>query len=174
MSDSQIVVDDLTFRYPGGDEPVLQGANLTIESGEFTAVVGGNGSGKTTLCKTFNGLIPHFFEGEFEGSVRVAGTETRESDVAELSRHVGYVFQDFENQLVQETVRDDVEFAPLNYGLEDYAERATRALEMVGLEGLEDRFIWELSGGQQHLVALAGVLAMDPEFVFVEIGRAHV
>ena len=168
MSDSQIVVDDLTFRYPGGDEPVLQGANLTIESGEFTAVVGGNGSGKTTLCKTFNGLIPHFFEGEFEGSVRVAGTETRESDVAELSRHVGYVFQDFENQLVQETVRDDVEFAPLNYGLEDYAERATRALEMVGLEGLEDRFIWELSGGQQHLVALAGVLAMDPEFVFVD------
>lgn len=168
MSDNDIVVDDLTFRYPGGDEPVLRGADLTIESGEFTAVVGGNGSGKTTLCKTFNGLIPHFFEGAFDGSVRVGGTDTRESDVGELSRQVGYVFQDFENQLVQETVRDDVEFAPLNYGLEDYEERATRALEMVGLTDLEDRFIWELSGGQQHLVALAGVLAMDPEFVFVD------
>jgi energy-coupling factor transport system ATP-binding protein len=168
MSDDTISIEDLTFRYPGGENPVLSGADLTIESGEFTAIVGGNGSGKTTLCKTFNGLIPHFFEGTFDGTVRVAGTDTAESSVAELSRHVGYVFQDFENQLVQETVRDDVEFAPLNYGLDDYAERATRALEAVGLAHLEDRFIWELSGGQQHLVALAGVLAMDPEFVFID------
>ncbi|WP_436928765.1 ABC transporter ATP-binding protein [Halosimplex halobium] len=168
MSSSDIVVEDLTFQYPGGDEPVLRDANLRIEPGEFTAVVGGNGSGKTTLCKTFNGLIPHFFEGRFEGRVSVTGTDTRESDVADLSRTVGYVFQDFENQLVQETVRDDVEFAPLNYGLDDYAERATRALELVGLDHLADRFVWELSGGQQHLVALAGVLAMDPEFVFVD------
>jgi energy-coupling factor transport system ATP-binding protein len=168
MHDTSIVVEDLTFQYPGGDEPVLRDASVTIEPGEFTAVVGGNGSGKTTLCKTFNGLIPHFFEGTFEGSVTVAGTDTRESDVAALSKTVGYVFQDFENQLVQETVRDDVEFAPLNHGLEDYAERATRALETLGLSDLEDRFIWELSGGQQHLVALAGVLAMDPDFIFVD------
>jgi energy-coupling factor transport system ATP-binding protein len=168
MSEDTIVVDDLTFRYPGGDEPVLRGASLTIESGEFTAIVGGNGSGKTTLCKTFNGLIPHFFDGEFDGLVRVAGIDTTDSSVAELSRHVGYVFQDFENQLVQETVRNDVEFAPLNYGLDDYEERATRALDAVGLADLDDRFIWELSGGQQHLVALAGVLAMDPEFIFID------
>jgi len=168
MSAHSIIVDDLTFEYPGGDESVLQGADLRIDSGEFTAVVGGNGSGKTTLCKTFNGLIPHFFDGTFDGAVRVADTDTRESDVGELSRQVGYVFQDFENQLVQETVRDDVEFAPLNYGFDDYEERATRALEMVGLADLADRFIWELSGGQQHLVALAGVLAMDPEFVVVD------
>jgi energy-coupling factor transport system ATP-binding protein len=168
MSTHEIVVDDLTFGYPASDETVLRDANLTIGSDEFTAVVGGNGSGKTTLCKTFNGLVPHFFEGTFEGRVTVAGTDTRDSDVAELSRRVGYVFQDFENQLVQETVRDDVEFGPLNYGFDDYAERATRALETVGLDHLADRFIWELSGGQQHLVALAGVLAMDPAFVVVD------
>jgi energy-coupling factor transport system ATP-binding protein len=168
MSETSIVVDDLTFRYPSSDNPVLRGASVTIDSGEFVAVVGGNGSGKTTLCKTFNGLIPHFFDGTFDGRVTVAGSDTRESDVAELSRQVGYVFQDFENQLVQSTVRDDVEFAPLNHGLEDYAERATRALETVGLLDIADRFIWELSGGQQHLVALASVLAMDPEFVVVD------
>ena len=168
MSTHSIIVDDLTFEYPGGDESVLREADLRIDSGEFTAVVGGNGSGKTTLCKTFNGLIPHFFEGAFDGAVRVDGTDTRNADVGELSRTVGYVFQDFENQLVQETVRDDVEFAPLNYGFDDYEQRATNALEMVGLAELEDRFIWELSGGQQHLVALAGVLAMDPEFVVVD------
>ncbi|MFA1609604.1 ABC transporter ATP-binding protein [Halobellus rubicundus] len=168
MSDNSIEVADLTFRYPGSDEPVLRDASLTIESGSFTAIVGGNGSGKTTLCKTFNGLIPHFFEGDFDGRVTVNGTDTRESDVAELSREVGYVFQDFENQLVQSTVREDVEFAPLNHGLDDYAERATRALETVGLLDHEDRFVWELSGGQQHLVALAGVLAMDPEYILID------
>ncbi|MFC7070122.1 ABC transporter ATP-binding protein [Halobaculum lipolyticum] len=168
MSSHEIVVEDLTFAYPASDETVLRDASVTIEAGEFTAVVGGNGSGKTTLCKTFNGLVPHFFDGRFEGRVTVAGTDTREADVADLSRHVGYLFQDFENQLVQETVRDDVEFGPLNYGFDDYAERATRALETVGLAHLDDRFVWELSGGQQHLVALAGVLAMEPEFVVVD------
>jgi energy-coupling factor transport system ATP-binding protein len=168
MNDTKLVVDDLTFRYPGSADPVLSGASVQIDPGEFTAVVGGNGSGKTTLCKAFNGLIPHFFEGTFEGQVTVGGDDTRESDVAQLSRRVGYVFQDFENQLVQSTVRDDVEFAPLNHGLADYAERATRALEIVGMADLDDRFIWELSGGQQHLVALASVLAMDPDVVVVD------
>jgi energy-coupling factor transport system ATP-binding protein len=168
MSDTSIVVDDLTFRYPGSDESVLDGASVTIERGEFTAVVGGNGSGKTTLCKTFNGLIPHFFEGTYEGRVTVGGTDTRDASVAELSKQVGYVFQDFENQLVQSTVRQDVEFAPLNHGLDDYAERATSALETVGMADIDDRFIWELSGGQQHLVALASVLAMDPDVLVVD------
>lgn len=168
MSNPRIAVDELTFRYPGTDEDVLCDASVEIEAGEFTAIVGGNGSGKTTLCKSFNGIIPHFFEGQISGSVTVAGTDTRESDVAALSTDVGYVFQDFENQLVQSTVKDDVEFAPLNHGLEDYEKRATRALETVGLDHLEDRFIWELSGGQQHMVALASVLAMDPEFVVVD------
>jgi energy-coupling factor transport system ATP-binding protein len=168
MNDTSIVVDDLTFRYPGSDDTVLSDASVRIDPGEFTAVVGGNGSGKTTLCKAFNGLIPHFFEGTFEGQVTVGEVDTRESDVAELSSRVGYVFQDFENQLVQSTVRDDVEFAPLNHGLDDYAERATRALETVGLADIDDRFIWELSGGQQHLVALASVLAMEPDVLVVD------
>jgi|AntDeeMetageno51_2_1112566.scaffolds.fasta_scaffold00434_6 energy-coupling factor transport system ATP-binding protein len=168
MSTKQITVENLTFRYPGSDDPVLQNTNVHIDTDEFTAIVGGNGSGKTTLCKTFNGLVPHFFNGTFEGSVRVDGTETTDSDVSALSRTVGYVFQDFENQLVQPVVRDDVAFAPKNHGLADYETRAQQALETVGLGDAADRFIWELSGGQQHLVALAGVLAMDPEFIIVD------
>jgi energy-coupling factor transport system ATP-binding protein len=168
MNTTTITVDDLTFRYPGSDEPVLRNANVEIDSGEFTAIIGGNGSGKTTLCKAFNGLIPHFFNGTFEGTVSVGDTVTTESDVSALSRTVGYVFQDFENQLVQPIVRDDVAFAPKNHGLEDYRARAMDALEAVGLGDAADRFIWELSGGQQHLVALAGVLAMEPEFIIVD------
>ena len=168
MSTTTITVEDLTFRYPGSDAPVLRNANVEIDSGSFTAIIGGNGSGKTTLCKAFNGLIPHFFNGTFEGTVSVGDTVTTESDVSALSRTVGYVFQDFENQLVQPIVLDDVAFAPKNHGLEDYRTRAMEALAAVGLGDAADRFIWELSGGQQHLVALAGVLAMDPEFIIVD------
>jgi energy-coupling factor transport system ATP-binding protein len=168
MNSTTITVDDLTFRYPGSDEPVLQSASVEINAGEFTAIIGGNGSGKTTLCKAFNGLVPHFFNGTFDGRVSVGDTVTTESDVSELSRTVGYVFQDFENQLVQPIVRDDVAFAAKNHGLKDYQARAMDALEAVGLKDVADRFIWELSGGQQHLVALAGVLAMDPEFIIVD------
>lgn len=168
MTANTIIVDDLTFRYPGSDDSVLQNANVKVNADEFTAIIGGNGSGKTTLCKTFNGLVPHFFNGKFNGSVTVNGVDTTESTVSKLSRTVGYVFQDFENQLVQPIVFDDVAFAPKNHGLSDYETRAEDALETVGLGDAADRFIWELSGGQQHLVALAGVLAMDPEFIIVD------
>ncbi|SEQ83293.1 ABC transporter ATP-binding protein [Natrinema salaciae] len=166
--DAVIAVDDLSFRYPGTDDAVLSGADLEIEPGEFVAVVGGNGSGKTTLCKTFNGIVPHFYEGTFDGSVTVAGLDVAESSVSELSRHVGYVFQEFDNQLVSPTVFEEVAFAPLNYGHEDYRERVHRTLDTLELDGLEDRFVWELSGGQKHLVALAASLSLDPEIVVVD------
>lgn len=163
-----IAVDDLSFRYPGTDDDVLSGADLEIEPGEFVAVVGGNGSGKTTLCKSFNGIVPHFYEGAFDGSVTVAGLDVAGSSVSELSRHVGYVFQEFDNQLVSPTVFEEVAFAPLNYGHEDYRERVHRTLDTLDLDGLEDRFVWELSGGQKHLVALAASLSLDPEILVVD------
>ncbi|EMA24219.1 ABC transporter ATP-binding protein [Haloarcula amylolytica] len=166
--DSQIAVDELQFRYPGADEAVLTGAELTIEPGEFVAIIGGNGSGKTTLCKSFNGIIPHFYEGDMRGQVTVAGHDVSESSVAELSQHVGYVFQEFDNQLVSPTVFEEVAFAPMNYGHEDYRERVHRTLDLLDLSGLEDRFVWELSGGQKHLVALAAALSLDPDILVVD------
>ncbi|WP_129113207.1 ABC transporter ATP-binding protein [Halegenticoccus tardaugens] len=163
-----ISVRGFSFRYPGADKYVLRDVDLTVEAGEFTAVIGGNGCGKTTLCKTFNGLVPHFYEGSVEGTVSVFGTDTAEASVSELSRNVGYVFQEFENQLVQPTVLEDVEFAPLNHGHVDYRDRARTALDRLGIGRLADRFVWELSGGQQHLAALAGALSVDPEVVVVD------
>ncbi|MBO1752787.1 ATP-binding cassette domain-containing protein [Actinotalea sp. BY-33] len=163
-----IEVRDLTFRYPGAEVDSLVGVDLTIERGDFVAVVGGNGSGKTTLCKTFNGLIPHFWSGEMLGSVHVGGTDTHESSVAALSHQVGYVYQDFGNQLVRPTVRDDVAFGPINFGLTDHAERTEQAMAQLGIEHLASTFVWQLSGGQEHLTALAGVLAMRPEVIVVD------
>ena len=169
-----IEVRGLTFRYPGAEEDTLRGVDLRIEAGDFVAVVGGNGSGKTTLCKTFNGLVPHFWSGDLEGSVHVLGQDTAEVGVAELSHSVGYVFQDFGNQLVRPTVRDDVSFAPVNFGLTDWHERTTTALETLDITSLADRFTWQLSGGQQHLTAIAGAIALTPSVLVVDEPVAEV
>jgi energy-coupling factor transporter ATP-binding protein EcfA2 len=165
---SIIEVTDLGFRYPGAETPSLAGVNLSIEKGDFVAVVGGNGSGKTTLCKTFNGLIPHYWSGDFTGTVTAAGEDTTEVSVARLSHLVGYVYQDFGNQLVRPTVQDEVSFGPVNFGLADHAERTEEAMERLDIAHLRSKFVWQLSGGQQHLVALASVLAMRPQVIIVD------
>ncbi|GAA0134754.1 ABC transporter ATP-binding protein [Paenibacillus sp. YSY-4.3] len=163
-----VSIDNVTFTYPGAEDPVLNGVSLQIKRGDFVAVIGGNGSGKSTLCKTLNGLIPHYYVGDFEGSVRVNGLQTLEHDVARLSRHVGYVYQDFENQLIRPTVLDDASFAPLNYGFEDYRERGLRALRLVDLTVDPKEFIWQLSGGQKHQLALAGAISLDPDILIID------
>ncbi|MEP7765685.1 ATP-binding cassette domain-containing protein [Sanguibacter sp. 25GB23B1] len=163
-----IEVEGFRFRYPGATVESLRGVDLTIEQGDFVAVVGGNGSGKTTLCKTFNGLVPHYWSGRTDGQVVVAGVPTATASVAELSAVVGYVYQDFTNQLVRPTVRDEVAFAAVNFGLVDHAARAAQALEMLGITHLADKFVWQLSGGQQHLVAIAAVMVLRPQVLVVD------
>ena len=174
QSTAAIEVAGLTFRYPGAQQDTLRGVDLRIEEGDFVAVVGGNGSGKTTLCKSFNGIVPHFWDGDLAGSVRVCGRDTLDESVATLSTLVGYVYQDFGNQLVRPTVRDDVAFAPVNFGLADWQERTDRALDALGITGLADRYTWQLSGGQQHLTAVAGALALAPRILVVDEPVAEV
>jgi energy-coupling factor transport system ATP-binding protein len=169
-----IEIRNLTFRYPGAEADSLRGVDLRIEPGDFVAVVGGNGSGKTTLCKTFNGLVPHFWNGDISGVVRVNGRSTADRTVGEIAHEVGYVFQDFGNQLVRPTVRDDVAFAPINFGHEDWATRTDRALDGLGLTPIAAHQTWQLSGGQQHLTALAGALALAPGILVVDEPAAEV
>lgn len=163
-----IELENVTFTYPGAEIPVLKDVTVTIHEGEFTAVIGGNGSGKSTLCKTFNGLIPQFYVGDFEGKVTVNDLLAADHTVAQLSKYIGYVYQDFDNQLLRPTVIDDVCFTPLNYGLQDYRERGEWALQVTGLNDLRHEFIWQLSGGQKHLLALAGALAMKPKMLIID------
>lgn len=163
-----IQVKDVSFTYPGAEENVLHHANLSIDEGEFIAIIGGNGSGKSTLCKTFNGLIPQFYVGDFEGKVQLEDRETANYSVAQLSKDIGYVYQDFENQIMRPTVIDDASFAPLNFGLKDYKERGLWALEVTGLTAIANEFIWQLSGGQKHLLAIAAVLSMKPKVLIVD------
>lgn len=163
-----IQVKNLTFTYPGADIPTLRDVNLTVEKGDFLAIVGNNGCGKSTLCKALNGLIPHFITGEYEGSITVNGIHTLESDIGELAKTVGYVYQDFENQIVRPTVLDDASYACMNYAMKDYKERGRQALEQCGLSGKEQDYIWQLSGGQTHLLALAGAVSLQPDILVLD------
>ena len=166
--DKIIRIEDLTYTYPGAQQPTLSHVSLEIEKGDFLAVVGNNGCGKSTLCKVLNGLIPHFIAGEFSGSVFIDGENTLQADVGTLARKVGYVYQDFENQIVRPTVLDDASYACLNYGMADYEKRGREALHQCGLEGREEEYIWQLSGGQTHLLALAGAVALGPEILILD------
>ena len=163
-----VEIEHLCYTYPGADKPTLRDVDLTIEKGDFLAIVGNNGCGKSTLCKTLNGLIPQFITGEFSGRVRVCGLDVAGTDVGALARKVGYVYQDFENQIIRPTVLDDASYACLNYALPDYLDRGRQALAQCGLQGREADFIWQLSGGQTHLLALAGVLSLQPEVLILD------
>lgn len=163
-----IEIDHLTYSYPGTEQPTLKDITVQIERGDFLAIVGNNGCGKSTFCKALNGLIPQFISGDFEGTVLACGLNTQEADVGTLARKVGYVYQDFENQIIRPTVLDDASYACLNYAMPDYRERGLQALEQCGLTGKEDDFIWQLSGGQTHLLALAGAVSLQPEVLILD------
>lgn len=163
-----IKINNLSFSYPGSEDINLKNINLEVNKGDFLAIIGNNGCGKSTLCKTLNGLIQHFFSGDFEGSVEICGLNTKEYNLGVLGTKIGYVYQDFENQIVRPTVLDDASFACLNYAMEDYKEKGREALKMVGLVKKERDYVWQLSGGEKHLLALASMTALQPEILVLD------
>jgi len=161
---------NLTYTYPGSTRPAIQDVTLTIEKGEFVILTGPSGCGKTTLCRCFNGLIPHFYHGELEGDLVVAGLRVVEHPISKLARHVGLVFQNPENQLFALSVEKDVAFGLENIGTprEEMQKQVDWALQMTGTRDLRERAPHELSGGQQQRVAIASVLAMRPEVMVLD------
>jgi energy-coupling factor transporter ATPase len=161
---------DLTYTYPGGSKQSINNVSISIEKGEFTLITGPSGCGKTTLCRCFNGLIPHFYQGEMKGTIRVAGLNITEQPIYELAKHVGLVFQNPENQLFALSVEKDVAFGLENLGVprEEMRKKVDWALKLTGIEDIKDRAPHELSGGQQQRVAIASVLAMQPELIVLD------
>jgi energy-coupling factor transport system ATP-binding protein len=167
-----IEVRDVYFAYPNGVE-ALKGVSLTIHDGEFVAIMGQNGAGKTTLVKHLNGLLK-----PTRGEVIVDGVNTKEASVAELARKVGLVFQNPDHQLFCETVEDEVAFALRNFGFKESAikKRVTWALNLLDVTRYRQTSPFMLSGGERKRVALASVLAWDPEVVILDeptIGQDH-
>jgi cobalt/nickel transport system ATP-binding protein len=157
---------NLAFAYPDGHQ-ALFGVNLEIKKGERVAVLGPNGAGKTTLVMHLNGIL------NGSGEVEVAGLKLNVDDKAnllEIRRRVGIVFQDPDDQLFMPTVREDVEFGPFNMGLRgtELEERVQWALQQVQMLDFADRAPHHLSFGQRRRVALATVLAMQPEILIMD------
>ncbi|MBO0889127.1 ABC transporter ATP-binding protein [Candidatus Bathyarchaeota archaeon] len=165
-----VVAKDLGFRYAGAKKQAIQGIDLTINKDEFILLTGPSGCGKTSLCRCLNGLIPNFYQGEWTGELRVNGLDVTTQPTSELSRTVGYVFQNPENQLFALNVEKDIAFGPENLGFsrDQIRERVDEAMNTTGTRSLKDLAPYELSGGQQQRVALAGVLAMRPSVIVLD------
>lgn len=150
------------------EKQALKGINLKIERGELAAIIGHTGSGKSTLIQHFNALLK-----PTEGKVIVDGIDTSapKADLRAVRKKVGLVFQYPEHQLMEETVRRDIAFGPKNLGLSesDVADRVIVAAKAIGLkEELLDKSPFELSGGEKRRVAIAGVLAMEPDVLVLD------
>jgi cobalt/nickel transport system ATP-binding protein len=169
MSVPVVATSGLRFSYPDG-RAALDGVNLHVHPGEQVALLGPNGAGKTTLVLQLNGiLLPQ------QGTVHVAGIPVTKENFAEVRRRVGIVFQDPDDQVFMPTVYEDVAFGPANLGLRG-AELETRvqaALAAVGMEALRDRAPHHLSFGERRLVAIATVLAMEPEILVLDEPSAN-
>src|ERR687893_3118276 len=163
-----IDVEGVSFSYRTGEAdavPALRDLNLRVEPGQFVALIGHNGSGKSTLVKLLTAVLY-----PTEGDIRIDGVPVNEENRWEGRRRVAGVFQDPDDQLVMNRVEDDVAFGPENLGLprEEIAERVRSSLEALGLEKIAGRLIEDLSPGQKQRVAIAGALAMRPQFLVLD------
>jgi cobalt/nickel transport system ATP-binding protein len=164
MARLMIEVNGLSYAYPDGT-PALNGVTFDVRSGESVAVVGENGAGKSTLLLHLNGTIA-----PERGKVFVRGVRVERSTVKAVRKTVGVVFQDPDDQLFMPVVSDDVAFGPVNLGLspEEVEKRVVESLSRVGALGLRDRPPHRLSAGEKRAVAIAAVLALDPEILVMD------
>ena len=159
-----VEVINASYVYPGGIK-AIDDISLSIRSGEFIALLGQNGSGKTTLAKLMNGLFK-----PTKGTVLIKGKDTRKMTVAECARIVGYVFQNPEHQIFASTIYEEIAFGPRNLGIpeEDVKRRVEEALKFVDLKKPMNAFPHLLSVGEKHRVAIASILAMEPELLILD------
>jgi energy-coupling factor transporter ATP-binding protein EcfA2 len=162
--------ENFSWKYKASKELVLDSINLRIEQGEFLGIMGPTGAGKSTLCSCINGLIPLRTRGWIKGQVLVLGNNTRNMKMTELGTRVGLVFQDPETQFIMMTVEDEIAIGleTLCLNRDEIKARIEWALNLVGLEGFEQKSPDELSGGQKQLVAIASIMAMRPEILILD------
>jgi energy-coupling factor transport system ATP-binding protein len=165
-----IAVRELTYRYRQKSRPVLKGIHLDIFGNDYLLITGRSGSGKSTLCRTFNGLIPHFYGGVLTGKVFVAGAPVDQTSVAALFNQVGMVFQNPEAQLFCRSAEQEIVFGLESLGLPRHAieDRLQDALDQAGINALRQRDPQTLSGGEKHLVLIAAMLALRPRVIILD------
>ena len=159
-----VEIKDLCFGY-SKEKPVLDNVNLCVKKGEFLAIVGENGAGKSTLALHLNGLLK-----PVSGKIFIGGSDTEDSKVSFLSRTVGYVFQNPDLQMFEDSLIDEISFGPKNLGLDEKKinERVYEALGYTGLETFSDSDPFSLSAGQKRRVTIASILSMKPQVIVLD------
>lgn len=166
----EIEINNLSFTYENRTDPALDSVNLTIDNREFVLLAGASGSGKSTLLKCINGLIPHRYLGQYSGEVKIRDQPVPLSRFLKLSLTVGTVLQEADKQLVSSIVEDDVGFGPGNLALPraEIERRVRHSLESMDILQLQTRSIFAISGGQKQRLAIADVLAMEPDILLFD------
>ncbi len=157
------------------DKLLLRQANIHVKKGECVALIGSSGCGKTTLCYILAGIIPRSIKGDLTGEVFLSGRNIVDLPLADLVRQVGIVFQDPESQLFSPTVEDEIAFGPENLCLprEEIDKRIEEALRLVGMEEHRRADTQTLSYGQKQLIAIAAVLALQPQTLILDEIFSH-
>ena len=165
-----INIENVVYKYPKSQAPVLKGVSFSIEPGTFSVILGPTGAGKTTLAMCLNGLIPQLLEGSLSGSVNVKNANVAKVRVQRMSEILGLVLQDPETQIFGRTVEEDTAFGLRNFLVpkEEIDERIDAALKSVGLADFRLRETSQMSGGEKQRLAVAGVLAMQPEILVLD------
>ncbi|MCR5061721.1 MAG: energy-coupling factor ABC transporter ATP-binding protein [Treponema sp.] len=161
----------VSYKYHGHKTAALENVNLKIEVGSFVLISGSSGSGKTTLSRCINGLVPHFYEGNFSGEVILGGEDTKNFALRDFGKKVGSVFQDPRSQFFMTDTTNEIAFGCVNQKLEreEIWKRTELAARKLNIEKLKDKSIFKLSSGQMQKVTIASVYAMQPDiYVFDE------
>ena len=165
-------LEDISYKYPLTEENILKNITIGIEKGEFWAVIGKNGSGKTTLCNVLRRFAPDFYKGELTGRIILENKELKDYTVKEIVQKIGFVFQNPFTQIsgVKEIVFEEIAFGLENLGLEaNYIKnKVEETLELLHIKELRHKNPYELSGGQGQKVALASIIAMEPEILIID------
>lgn len=167
-----IEVENLKYRYPHTKELALNNISFEIEKGEFISIIGENNAGKSTLCQAIIGLVPNFYKGAYGGKVVVDNIEVAKTPIWKLCEKVGMVFQNPFNQLTgaKDNVYEEIAFGLQNLGVEreEIHIRVEKVLKLLDIYEYKDRNPFDLSGGQMQRVAIASILAMQPEVIVLD------
>lgn len=169
---TRISFENVSWEYRTGEGLAISNVDLDIESGSFIGITGPSDAGKSTFCRLVPGYVPHYFDGDLEGTVRVGDRDVSEASIGDLAERVGMLFENPFDQLTgaSTTVIEEVAFGleNLGYARGEIVDRSVESLRRVGIEELIDRNPQRLSGGQSQRVALASVLAMAPDVLVLD------
>lgn len=169
---AHITISNLKYRYPNTTNLVLDGISCEIQPGEFIGIIGKNGAGKSTFCQALIGIVPNFYKGAYAGEVCIDDVNVKESNISDLCQKVGLVFQNPFNQVTgsKDTVYEEIAFGLENFGVprEEMKQRIDDALELLDISKYRDRAPFDLSGGQMQRMAIASIVAMEPEVIILD------